>query len=303
MEESKRRKALGKGLEALFSSEQLELNDIKDINTFEKTIVSNTPENEIVMIPLDEIRSNPYQPRLHFDEDALNELADSIKDHGVLEPIIVKKSIKGYELVAGERRTKASKIAGKLTIPAIIKDFNDEEMMEIAILENIQREDLSPIEEAKGYKNFMDKMNLTQDEVARRFNKSRSYITNLLGLLNLPDAVQKDVTNKKISMSHARVLSKLEDADKIIELTEKIKNDGISVHDLEDLSRTDTTMKKKQQIKRTSEFNVRHKVYEKALRDATGNKVTISGNKITIPFDSDKDLDRIMEILNIEVGE
>ena len=153
MEESKRRKALGKGLEALFSSEQLELNDIKDINTFEKTIVSNTPENEIVMIPLDEIRSNPYQPRLHFDEDALNELADSIKDHGVLEPIIVKKSIKGYELVAGERRTKASKIAGKLTIPAIIKDFNDEEMMEIAILENIQREDLSPIEEAKGYKN------------------------------------------------------------------------------------------------------------------------------------------------------
>ena len=172
MEETKKRKALGKGLEALFSSEQLDLTDIKDINSFEKTIVENTPENEIVMIPLDEIRSNPYQPRLHFDEEALNELADSIKDHGVLEPIIVKKSIKGYELVAGERRTKASRLAGKVTIPAIVKDFNDEEMMEIAILENIQREDLSPIEEAKGYKNFMDKMGLTQEEVANRFNKS-----------------------------------------------------------------------------------------------------------------------------------
>ncbi len=303
MEETKKRKALGKGLEALFSSEQLDLNDIKDINTFEKSIVENTPENEIVMIPLDEIRSNPYQPRLHFDEEALSELADSIKDHGVLEPIIVKKSIKGYELIAGERRTKASKLAGKVTIPAIIKDFNDEEMMEIAILENIQREDLSPIEEAKAYKNFMEKMNLTQEEVANRFNKSRSYVTNILGLLKLPEKVQRDLTNKKISMSHARVLSKIEDEDKILELVDDIKNNGISVHELEVLSSEDKTIKKKNPIKKNNEFNVRHKIYEKALREATGNKVTVSGNKVVIPFDSDKDLDRIMEILNIEVGE
>ena len=133
------RRALGKGLEQLFSSEQV------DFDSFEQEIISSTPKNEIVMIPIADIRSNPYQPRIHFDEDALQELAESIKEMGVLEPIIVKKSIKGYELIAGERRTKASKLAGLHTIPAIIKDYNDQEMMEIAILENIQREDLSPI--------------------------------------------------------------------------------------------------------------------------------------------------------------
>jgi ParB family chromosome partitioning protein len=141
------RRALGKGLEELFSSESV------DITSFEQNIIDSTPKNEIMEIPISEIRSNPYQPRIHFDDDALQELADSIKEIGVLEPIIVKKSIKGYELVAGERRTKASVLAGRQTIPAIIKDFTDQEMMEIAILENIQREDLSPIEEAQAYKN------------------------------------------------------------------------------------------------------------------------------------------------------
>ena len=143
------RRALGKGLEQLFSSEQV------DFESFENEIISSTPKSEIVDIPLSEIRSNPYQPRVHFDEESLNELAESIKGIGVLEPIIVKKSIKGYELIAGERRTKASRIAGMETIPAIIKDYTDQEMMEIAILENIQREDLSPIEEAQAYKNYI----------------------------------------------------------------------------------------------------------------------------------------------------
>ena len=143
METNNKRKALGKGLEQLFNSEQL------NFETFEQEIVDNTPHGDIMEIPISEIRSNPYQPRVHFDPLALQELAESIKQHGVLEPIIVKKSIHGYELVAGERRTKASKIAGKETIPAIVKDFSDQEMMDIAILENIQREDLSPIELAE----------------------------------------------------------------------------------------------------------------------------------------------------------
>ena len=198
MTQNNNRKALGKGLEQLFNSEQL------DFSNFEKEIVTSTPESEVKDIPIDEIRSNPYQPRVHFDEDALQELADSIKTHGVFEPIIVKKSIKGYELVAGERRTKASKLAGLDTIPAIVKDFDDQAMMEIALLENIQRENLSPIEEAQAYKNFMIKTNMTQEEIARRFGKSRSHITNLLGLLSLPSDVQEDLITGKISMSHDR---------------------------------------------------------------------------------------------------
>lgn len=291
------RKALGKGLEQLFNSEQL------DFNTFEKEIVTSTPESDIKMIPISEIRSNPYQPRIRFDETALKELSESIKIHGILEPIIVKKSIKGYELVAGERRTKASKLAGLETIPAIIKDFNDQEMMEIALLENIQREDLSPIEEAKAYKNFMTKMGMTQEELAVRFGKSRSHITNLLGLLTLPNEVQKDVINGEISMSHARVLSKLEDKEQIMKLTDDVKQNGISVRELEAISRGNDLPKRKPVKLSKVSTNTRYKVYENVLRDMTGTKVNISSNKITIAFDTDKDLDRIMEILNVEIGE
>lgn len=297
-EKTSKRKALGTGLDQLFS---MNVNQL-DFDTFEKTIVDSTPENEIKLIPVEEIRSNPYQPRIHFDQDALEELAESIKEHGVLEPIIVKKSIKGYELVAGERRTKASKIAGKTAIPAIIKDFDDQSMMEIALLENIQRENLTPIEEAKAYKNFMDKMSLTQEEVANKFKKSRSYVTNMLGLLKLPSEVQRDVVNGKISMSHARVLSKLDDEDKIIELAEKIKKEGISVHALEALSQNEEIIKRKP-IKRDNPDKTLYKVYERTMKDTLGTKVSIGTNKITINFNSNEDLNRLLEIMNIKVGE
>src|SRR5574344_1118469 len=163
-----KRKALGKGLEQLFNNEQI------NFDSLEQTIVESATENDIQNIPIDEIRSNPYQPREHFDPEALDELAESIKIHGVIEPIIVKKSIHGYELVAGERRTKASKIAGKTTIPAIVKDFSDGEMMDIAILENIQREDLSPLELAEGFKKYIELTGMSQEEVAKKFGKSRS---------------------------------------------------------------------------------------------------------------------------------
>lgn len=297
MNKTNTRRALGKGLEQLFSSEQL------DFKAFEQEIVTTTPESDIKMIPLDEIRSNPYQPRIHFDQDSLQELADSIRQHGVFEPIIVKKSIKGYELVAGERRTKASKLAGLKTIPAIVKEFSDDEMMEIAIVENIQREDLSPIEEAKAYKNFMNKTNMTQEELGIRFGKSRSYITNILGLLNLPETVQKDVMNGTISMSHARVLSKIENENKVLELRDLVKNNKISVHELESISQ-DQHIEKRKPINRLSdEKSVKCKIYENSLRDLIGSKVNVSSNKITIPYATEADLDRIMEILNIEVGE
>ena len=153
-----------------------------DFNTMKEEIINTSKETDIVLIPINEIRSNPYQPRKYFDQNTLDELAASIKELGILEPIIVKNSIKGYELVAGERRTKAATIAGLKNVPAIIKDFSDEHMMEIALLENIQRDDLTSVEIAKAFKNYIDKSGITQEELAKKYSKSRSYITNLLGL-------------------------------------------------------------------------------------------------------------------------
>ena len=292
-----KRKALGKGLEQLFNSEPL---NIDTLNNYEKEIVSGAKDSDILEIPVDEIRSNPHQPREYFDEESLKELSESIKEHGLIEPIIVKKSIKGYDLVAGERRTKAARLAGLTKIPAIIRDFTDQQMMEIALIENIQREDLSPIEEATAYKNYIDATGLTQEEVANKFGKSRSYITNLLGLLSLPKYVQKEVMNGTISMSHARVLSKIDDVDMILNLAQKVIDDGISVRELETLSKEENVIKKNK-IVRVSTLNPRFKIYESVLRDVTGTKVQISKNKISIPFDTDKDLERILEILNIDI--
>ena len=238
-----KRKALGRGLEQLFSNERI------DFDNFEQDIITNTKTTDITEIKLSEIRSNPYQPRKTFDEKALNELAESIKEHGVVQPVIVKKSIKGYELIAGERRTKASRIAGKETIPAIIRDFNDQEMMEIALIENIQRENLNPIEEALAFKRLLTEFNLKQDEVAERVSKSRSYITNLLGLLNLPTKVQDSVAHGEISMSHARTLSKISDQDEIEKLANQIINEKLNVRDIEKIS-SDNKLPKRVKINR-----------------------------------------------------
>lgn len=187
-----KRRALGRGLEELFNSEVL------DYSSVEEKIVSETPKDEITMVDLSELRSNPYQPRKIFDEQALEELANSIKEHGVFQPIIVKKSIKGYEIIAGERRVKASLMAGLTQIPAIVRDFNDTQMMEIALLENLQRENLTAIEEATAYKKLQETLGLTQEELAKRLGKSRSHITNMLGLLTLPDTIQEDISTKKL---------------------------------------------------------------------------------------------------------
>ncbi|MBR4694160.1 MAG: ParB/RepB/Spo0J family partition protein [Bacilli bacterium] len=291
MSETKR-KALGKGLEQLFS------NEVIDFDNFEKKIVKETKESDIVEIPLSEIRSNPYQPRKEFDEESLNEFAESIKEHGVIQPIIVKKSIKGYELIAGERRTRASKIAGKETIPAIIRDITDQEMMEIALIENIQREDLNPIEEAEAFAKIIETSGMTQDEAAKKFGKSRSYITNIVGLLRLPKKTMELVRDGKITMGHARVLSKLEDPEQIDEIAKEIIEKGLSVRETEKLA-SSSDIPKKNKIKREPVYNARHSIYESIMREKIGTKVKISQKKIEIPYDSDNDLDRILEILGI----
>ena len=290
MKQNSTHKALGKGLEQLFSNERI------DFDNFEQGIVEKTSPSDIVEINIDEIRSNPYQPRKVFDEEALKELADSILEHGVVQPIIVKKSIKGYELIAGERRTKASKLAGLKTIPAIIRDFNDQEMMEIALIENIQRENLNPIEEANAFDNIIKSTNMTQDEIAKKFGKSRSYITNILGLIKLPEETKKLVETGKLSMSHARSLSKLEDMDEINKLAYKIVNDNLNVRDIESIAR-DINLPKKNKSTVVNNYAI----YENIMRDKIGTKVKINNHKIEIPFDSEKDLERILEIINIEI--
>lgn len=285
-----KKKALGKGLEELFSNSSF------TIDTLEDTIVKEEGNNA-TEIELSQIRSNPYQPRKVFDEEALNELADSIKVYGVVEPVILKKSVKGYEIVAGERRCKASKIAGLTTVPAIIKDFTDEEMMEIALLENIQREDLNPVDTAISISNILQVKDMTQEEFSKKFGKSRSYITNLLGLLNLPKSVQELVKNGKLSMSHARCLSKIDDEEKVINLANKIIKENLNVRDVEKM------LSKKDDKKVIKEKNEKFRMYEDAFSDTIGNKVRISNKKIEISYNSMQDLNRIMEILNINFND
>lgn len=291
--ETSRRKALGRGLEELFNNEPM------DYEKIEEKIIEETNNEEIVEISLTELRSNPYQPRKNFDENALQELANSIKEHGVFQPIIAKKSIKGYEIIAGERRVKASILAGKETIPAIIRDFSDQDMMEIALLENLQRENLNALEEAIAYKKLLDELQLTQDSLAKRLGKSRSHITNMLGLLTLPEEVKDMIMEGKISMSHARILSKIENNDKVKELAEKIIVDGLSVREVEDLSHNNTLEKKNTQIRHDNHHN-EYKVIEEELSEKFGTKVKVKNNKVEIQFVNSNDLNRILEIIGLD---
>ena len=291
--ETSRRKALGRGLEELFNNEPM------DYEKIEEKIIEETNNEEIVEIQLSELRSNPYQPRKNFDDNALQELANSIKEHGVFQPIIAKKSIKGYEIIAGERRVKASILAGKETIPAIIRDFSDQDMMEIALLENLQRENLNALEEALAYKKLLDELNLTQEQLAKRLGKSRSHITNMIGLLTLPEEVKDMIMDGKLSMSHARVLSKIENNEKVKELAEKIIVDGLSVREVEALSHNDDLEKKNTQVRRDNSRN-EYKMIEEELAEKFGTRVKIKNNKIELHFVNPNDLNRILEIIGLE---
>jgi ParB family chromosome partitioning protein len=287
-----KRRALGKGLEELFNSESLEIDKI------EEKIMQSASKEEIVELNLDELRRNPYQPRKNFDEASLIELSESIKTYGVFQPIIVKQSIRGYEIIAGERRARASKMAGLITIPAIIRDFSDEQMMQIALIENLQREDLTAIEEANAYKNIISALQITQDELAVKIGKSRSHITNMLGLLGLPIVVQNMLLNREISMGHARVLSKLNDPSQIEILAKRIVSESLSVRNLESI--VDNSYKRRAPIIRQPK-NPEYKSVEEALEEKFDSKVIVSDNKILIKYSSKEDLNRILEILEINI--
>ena len=286
-----KKRALGIGLEQLFNNENL------DLQSFEKHVYETTDKEEIIEVNISELRPNPYQPRKVFDKDALVELAKSIKEHGVFQPIIIKKSIKGYEIIAGERRVRASKMAGVDKVPAIIRNLNDEQMMEIALLENLQRENLSAIEEAKAYKSLIDNLHLTQEQLSEKVGKSRSHVTNILGLLRLPAEVQDMVANKKISMGHARALSKLESDEKIIEMARDIAENKIPVREVETKSQESEKKVKinRKRIPSRSEFA--H--LEEVLKDRLDTKVKIKDSKLIISFENVADLNRILEIINL----
>lgn len=285
-----KRRALGRGLEELFNIEDI------SYGTVEEKIMETATEDEVRDIPLTELRANPYQPRKTFDDEKLHELAESIKEHGVFQPIIVKKSIKGYEIVAGERRYRASLLAGKKTIPAIIRNFTDEQMMEIAVLENLQRENLNAIEEATAYKSLMDNLNLTQEELARKVGKSRSHITNMLGILSLPQETKSLIKDGKLSMGHARVLSKLEDKEAIANLSDKIITNDLSVRELEEISHEEK-FERKNKITRKPHYS-EYENLENDLSEYLGTKVTINNKKLQISFVNNNDLNRILDIIN-----
>ena len=289
-----KKKALGMGLEQLFDLEKLNVDNIDEL---EKQIYETTSNEEIVELNLSDLRPNPYQPRKVFEDDALTELSNSIKENGVFQPIIVKKSIKGYEIIAGERRVRASKLAGLEKVPAIIRSFTDEKMAEIALLENLQRENLNALEEAMAYQNLITKLSLTQDEVAKKVSKSRSYVTNMIGLLRLPEEVKQLIVKGDISMGHARVLSKFENQDEVIKVAREIVEKKMPVRDVEKIGEEKTKANK---IERKPKENNEYKYVEDLMREKLDAKVKIKDKKVEISFTNNADLNRILEIINIK---
>ena len=287
-----KKRALGRGLEQLFNNENINL------DSFEKSVYETATREEIVDIKLSELRANPYQPRRVFNDEALQELASSIKEHGVFQPMIVKKSIKGYEIIAGERRVRASKLAGLTEIPAIIRNLDDNQMMEIALLENLQRENLSAIEEALAYKTMLEKLGLTQEELSNRVGKSRSHITNMLGLLRLPQDVQELVTSNQLSMAHARVLSKLEDDNRIRVLARNIIENKVPVRELEEQAKEE--VKKVKNERHVKSVRGDFLYVEELLKEKLDTKVKVKDKKIEISFTNVADLNRILDILNVK---
>ncbi len=279
------KKKLGKGLSEIFG---------EDIESFIDDIDNNaTSSNKTLKV--DEIRPNPYQPRKVFDKSELEELANSIKENGVFQPVLVRKSLSGYELVAGERRLRASKLAGLKEIPVIIKDFNDTQMMEISLLENIQRKDLSPIEEANAYNQLIKKLNYTQEELAKRLGKSRTNITNMLRLLALPSEVQDMVNNNKLSYGQARTLLALDDKDKIMELANKTVKEGLSVRQLEQLTRKPEKQDKPAKTVKADPFI---EDVKQTLQSKYSTKVEIKDKKLIIHYSNTNDLNRILELMD-----
>ncbi|MGQ5708423.1 ParB/RepB/Spo0J family partition protein [Lactobacillus sp. PSON] len=286
--EPRKKGGLGRGIEALFED------------------TSPKPEaEEVHEILLDEIRPNPYQPRKTFDDKSLEELSASIKENGVFQPIIIRKSINGYEIIAGERRFRASKLAGQKTVPAIIRKFDESEMMEVAVLENLQREDLTPLEEAQAYEMLQKNLGLTQEEVSKRMGKSRPYIANYLRLLTLPNKTKRLLQHGELSMGQARTLLGLKNKDKIDSLAKRVVKEGMPVRKVEALVASLNAKKTRKKATQKSAFI---RASESRLSEKFGSSVNISESKkgkghLSIDFASEEELNRILDILGVDLDD
>ena len=284
--EPRKKGGLGRGIEALFEDEP----QIEEIE-------------EVKQLDLSDIRPNPYQPRKRFDDKSLRELSDSIKENGVFQPIIVRKSVNGYEIIAGERRYRASKLAKKKTIPAIVRKFDESQMMEVAVLENLQREDLTPLEEAQAYEMLQKNLGLTQEEVSKRMGKSRPYIANYLRLLTLPSKTKRLLQHGDLSMGQARTLLGLKDKDKIDALAKRVAKEGMPVRKVEALV---SEMNAKKPQKKTVKKSAFIRASENQLSNKFGSSVNISETKkgkghLSIDFASADELNRILDLLGVDL--
>ena len=280
-------KGLGRGLDAIFATENVEI---------------VTDNDKIVEIALDEIKKNPYQPRTYFNEEKLNELKESIEKNGLLQPIIVKKAVKGYYIIAGERRYRAFELLDRKEIPAIIKEMTDEEMMVFAVLENLQREDLSALEESESYKNLMDKMSLTQEELAKKLGKSRPYIANSLRLLKLPTEIKNKLEQGVISTAHARTLLSLKTKKAMEEVCVLVVERKMSVRELEEYV---AKLLKPREVKKTKAKDIFIEEQENILKKRLGTSVTIKQGrnkqgKIEIEFKDNDEFERIISLFKDE---
>ncbi|MEG9298433.1 ParB/RepB/Spo0J family partition protein [Mangrovibacillus sp. Mu-81] len=277
-------KGLGKGINALFQNVQATQN-----------------EESVQEVKLKEIRPNPYQPRKIFEPGAIEELKESILKHGILQPIIVRKSIKGYEIVVGERRYRAATAAKLEVVPVVVRELNDQQMMELAVLENLQREDLTPIEEGAAYQMLMDKLKITQEEVAKRLGKSRPHIANHIRLLALPSPIQELISEGKLTMGHGRALLGLKNKKNLSTLVNRILKESLNVRQLEKIVGEMNGNVSRETKKPEKKKDVFLKEQESMLRERFGTTVTIKQSKkkgkIELEFFSKEDLDRILDLL------
>ncbi|MEH7401907.1 MULTISPECIES: ParB/RepB/Spo0J family partition protein [Bacillaceae] len=275
-------KGLGKGIGAFF----------QDINQQEELVQE---------IDLKELRPNPYQPRKVFDETAMLELTQSVIEHGILQPIIARKSIKGFQIVAGERRYRAAKNAGLNTVPVIVRDLTEEQMMELAVLENLQRDDLNPLEEAEAYQTLIEQLHLTQEQLAKKLGKSRPHIANYLRILTLPNSVQKMVEEGTLSMGHGRALLGLKRKGLIEGTALKVIEKNLSVREVETLVNDLNENVSRETSKKTPTKNIFFSEYEDLLQEKFGTSVKIKSakdkGKIEIQFFNKEDLERILSII------
>ena len=298
-----RKSGLGKGLDSLIPDSGTKLTSRKranEVSTEIKEVIKEVPTE--IKLKVSEIEPNREQPRKHFDEDALIELSESIKQVGLIQPIVVQKHEDYYEIIAGERRWRAAKLAGIKEVPVVIKDYNTQEIMEIALIENIQREDLNPIEEAAAYKRLIDEYSLLQDEVAKKVSKSRTTITNSMRLLKLSEKVQQMIIEELITGGHARALLGITDEEQQYIIATKIVDEKLSVRETEKLVKSLIHPKEKKEVKQDN-YEIFYKDMESKLESIVGSKVLINNKKngkgkIEIEYYSVEELERIIDLIS-----